>query len=141
MLDRKGILVFKRDTDALVASLRGALTLHKALKGAQLSLYSPSYPPPNLPTSHNANLTLTTHCMSLKEQCSHSVHSTNIRDKIYKLNAGGFLFKLADYFCKTQSRIPKDNSFGHWWAHRIWSVRRAAEVESFDGFNAWWGRN
>ena len=56
MLDRKGILVFKRDTDALVASLRGALTLHKALKGAQLSLYSPSYPPPPPPptmqTSH-----------------------------------------------------------------------------------------
>ena len=72
------------------------------------------HPPLPLSPSYNANLTLTTHCMSLKEQCSHSVHSANIWGKVYKLNAGGFLFKLADYFCKTQSRIPKDNSFGHW---------------------------
>ena len=106
MLDRKGILVFKRDTDAVVASLRGALTLHKALKGAQLSLYSPSYSQPP-PPSYNANLTLTTHCMSLKEQCSHSVHSTNIRDKIYKLNAGGSLFKFADFFGKHSPEYPK----------------------------------
>ena len=45
--------------------------------------------------------------MSLKEQCSHSVHSTNIRDKIYKLNAGGSLFKFADFFVKHSPEYPK----------------------------------
>ena len=46
-------------------------------------------------------------CHSKNSVLNLFIVSTNIRDKIYKLNAGGSLFKFADFFAKHSPEYPK----------------------------------